>query len=285
MNELRNIASQHRLALIEDCAQAHGATFDGVPVGGLGDVGAFSLNATKALAGPEGGLLTTDSDEILNRAARMRVFGTEWRDGKRIIRDADSLGYNYRTNELAAAFALARLESFNAEQEVRAANAQRLIDGIRDLPGISVPPTLTDREHVFQMIRVRVDANRLNYCGAAEELRDKIVAALTAEGAQWWAWERKPLPAYSLFQSRNAEGGHYPWCLPQVRGDITYRPEDYPVSLATAQDSLFTTAHYPPNGALLMDLYIEAFRKVWSELDVVVNLPLPVINAGVQEPF
>lgn len=286
LNPLRDIATRHGFALVEDCAQAHGTTFDGVPVGSLGDVGAFSLNATKVLAGPEGGLLTTDSDEILNRAARMRVFGTEWHDGKQIIRDADSLGYNYRTNELAAAFALARLESFDSEREVRiTTNARQLIDGIRNLPGVGVPPSPTDREHIFQMIRVRVDAARLGYRGSAEDLRDKIVAALTAEGVQWWVWERKPLPAYSLFQSRNAEGGHYPWCLPQARSDITYRPEDYPVSLATAQDSLFTTAHYPPNGAQLMDLYVEAFRKVWSEMDAVASLPRPVINIGVQEPF
>jgi perosamine synthetase len=82
MEELRSIAQRHQLYLIEDCAQAHGATYQGEFVGSLSDVGTFSLNATKVLAGPEGGLLTTNSETIFNRAAKMRVFGTEWKASK-----------------------------------------------------------------------------------------------------------------------------------------------------------------------------------------------------------
>ena len=78
MEQLKAIAQFHQLHLIEDCAQAHGAIYKGDVVGSLSDVGIFSLNATKVLAGPEGGLLTTNSEEIFNRAAKMRVFGTEW---------------------------------------------------------------------------------------------------------------------------------------------------------------------------------------------------------------
>ncbi len=68
-----SIARKHGLFLIEDCAQAHGATYQGKPVGGLGDAGAFSLNATRVLAGPEGGLLTTDQEAIFERAGRLRL--------------------------------------------------------------------------------------------------------------------------------------------------------------------------------------------------------------------
>jgi len=286
MEQLRAIAQRHQLYLIEDCAQAHGAIYQGKAVGSLSDVGAFSLNATKVLAGPEGGLLTTNSNAIFNRAAKMRVFGTEWREGKQIVRDADSLGYNYRINELMAAFALARLESLDSEQEVRISNAQHLINGIKDLPGVSVPPLqVENRNHIFQMIRVRINAEILELKLSSEELRERIVLALVAEGVNWWIWERKPLPAYSIFQSLNADGDGYPWCLPQARKNISYHPENYPVSLATSRDSIFTTAHFPPNTANLMELYVEAFHKVWANLDAVSKLPILLTKNGIQKPF
>jgi dTDP-4-amino-4,6-dideoxygalactose transaminase len=286
MEQLIAIAQRHQLYLIEDCAQAHGAIYQGKAVGSLSDVGAFSLNATKVLAGPEGGLLTTNTDAIFNRAAKMRVFGTEWREGKQIVRDADSLGYNYRTNELMSAFALARLESLDSEQEIRISNAQHLIHGIKDLPGVSVPPLqVEDRNHIFQMIRVRINAEILGLKLSSEELRERIVFALAAEGANWWIWERKPLPAYSIFQSLNADGDGYPWCLSQTRKNINYHPENYPVSLATSRDSIFTTAHFPPNTANLMELYVEAFHKVWANLDAVSKLPILLHKNGVQTPF
>jgi perosamine synthetase len=286
MEELRSIAQRHQLYLIEDCAQAHGATYQGEFVGSLSDVGTFSLNATKVLAGPEGGLLTTNSETIFNRAAKMRVFGTEWHEGKQIVRDADSLGYNYRTNELNAAFALARLDALAHEQEIRIANARHLINGIKDLPGISVPCLdIEDRNHIFQMIRLRINSEELGFQLSPEELRERILLALVAEGTNWWIWERKPLPAYSIFQSLNSNGGGYPWCLPQARKNISYCPENYPVSLATARDSIFTTAHFPPNSKTLMDLYIETFHKVWANLDSISKLSISPIENGAQKPF
>jgi perosamine synthetase len=286
MDRLREISDRHGLYLIEDCAQAHGATYRGKAVGSLSDVGAFSLNATKVLAGPEGGLLTTSNEAIFNRAAKMRVFGTEWREGRQLVRDADSLGYNYRTNELMSAFALARLESFDVEQEIRISNAKHFIQGIMDLPGISVPSLSTEnKSHIYQMIRLRMNVQSLGLKMSSEDFRDRILIALTAEGANWWVWEKKPLPAYSIFQTLNAEGENYPWCLPQSRQNIYYHPEDYPVSLATAKDSIFTTAHFPPCDRNPMDLYIQVFRKVWDNLDSLSKIPVLSSKDGIQKPF
>lgn len=285
MDRLQDVAQRYGLHLLEDCAQAHGARYRGRPVGGLSAVGTFSLNCTKALAGPEGGLLTTNSDDILNRAAKMRVFGTEWRNGEQIVRDADSLGYNYRTNELSAAFTLARLEAFDSEQTLRVENAVRLINGIKLLPGVSVPTALAGKEHVFQMFRIRISEGAVRRDLSAAEMRERIVAALVAEGAIWWIWERKPLPAYNLFQTLNADGRGFPWSLTGTRQGIRYRPEDYPVSVATCDDSIFTSSHFPPNGPDLIDLYVEAFKKVWDNLDAVASLPAPRVRLGIQEPF
>ncbi len=285
MDAIRTISRTYGLHIIEDCAQSAGARYMGASVGSLSDAGAFSMNATKVLAGPEGGLLTTNDEQVFNRAARMRVFGTEWRNGEERIRDADSLGFNYRTNELMAAFTLARLESFDDERESRIKNALHFLKSVKDLPGLSFPPTPEDRDHIFQMIRLRIDNQSLGYALSAEELRERIVLALTAEGANWWIWERKPLPSYAIFRSLNAEGGNFPWCASKTRKDMTYRTEDYPVSLDTARDSIFTASHFPPNGLQLMDLYIEAFRKVWANLDAVAEIPLPPPEDRIQMPF
>jgi dTDP-4-amino-4,6-dideoxygalactose transaminase len=254
---LQEIAAANGLALIEDCAQAHAARYRGRPVGAFGNVGTFSLNATKTLAGPEGGLLVTNSDDIYNRVAKIRVFGTEWRDGERIRRDADSLGYNYRTNELMAAFTLARLEVFDEENACRVANAHRLLRGLDGLAGLELPRIFPDRDHVFQMFRIRVGEAARMIGMPAGMLREKVVRALQAEGARWWIWERKPLPHYALFQAPH-DGRKWDW-----------RAHAIPNSEALASDAIFTYAHYPPNNGDLMDQYVEALRKVWNRLDVV----------------
>jgi dTDP-4-amino-4,6-dideoxygalactose transaminase len=272
VDSLLEIAKAYKLFLIEDCAQAHGATYCNRQVGSIGDVAAFSLNATKVLAGAEGGMLTTDSEEIFNRAARLRVFGTEWRDNELIYRDADSFGYNFRSNEFTAALALARAESLDTEQEWRISNAKRFIAGISDLAGVQVPTVPNDRTHIFQMIRLRLDGSALGIAMPADLFRERVLAALNAEGADWWTWETKPLPNFTVFKTLNADGRGYPWTLSDTRRTMQYKAEDYPVSLATTRDSIFTTSHYPPNQPSLIDKYIEAFHKVWSSLDEVIEL-------------
>jgi dTDP-4-amino-4,6-dideoxygalactose transaminase len=233
-------------------------------VGGLADVGAFSLNGTKVLAGPEGGLLTTADEAIFNRAAKVRVFGAQWKEGQRVIGDTDCLGYNYRMTEFVAAFTMARLRSFDREQAIRIENARRLIDGIRDLEGVVSPPDVpSDRTHIYQMVHVRLEPDRQKLAN----FRDRIVKALRAEGTNFWVWQRRPLPGYTVFQQVNNHPDAHPWSLRRNRKSIEYRIEDYPVALSLAQNSLYTASHYPPNSTELMDLYAEAFRKVWAHRD------------------
>lgn len=271
LDALHALAANNGLALIEDCAQAHAAEWNGMPVGGLGDAGAFSLNATKTLAGPEGGLLTTNSDAVCNTVAKARVFGCEWTAGERRIRDAESLGYNYRMHELTAAFTLARLDAFEEETALRIENARRLIAALRDLPGISITPELPGRRHVYQMLRVRLTPGALGIDMPPENFRERVVAALNAEGAKWWVWERKALPEYELFRERNRVGKHYPWSMFEWSRDLRYDPANYPVSVATSRDSIFTYGHYPQHDSSLIDLYASAFHKVWDEIHTLVE--------------
>lgn len=282
---LSAIRDRFRVAIIEDCAQAPGAKVAGRHVGTFFEAGAFSLNATKPLAGPEGGLLVTDCEQIFNKASAIRMFGVEQKEGRERVRDADTIGFNYRTNELLAAFTLARLRSFDAEAEVRQANAKRLAEGLAQYPGLSVPSSLKLPDHTYSMFRVRVDPKAMGIEMSAGVFREKLITALKAEGVFFWVWERRPLPMYRLFQDLNATGRHFPWSLHPDALGMKYQPEKYRVSLQLADDAIFTTSHFPPNGIELMDLYIEAFDKLWRNLDDVLKLEVCHPEPGYTAPF
>ncbi len=270
MDEIMQVASRHNLKVIEDCSQAHGARLAQGHVGSFGLASVFSLNASKTLAGPEGGLLNTSDIDLLNRAGSIRVFGSKWVEGELRERDADCIGYNYRTNELCSAFALAQLMTFDAQTEKRIANAHYLIENLADLEGLDLPPALLQRGHVYQMLRVGLNPDMfsdtpltLTQTGA---FRDIVVAALRAEGSKWSVWERKTLPDYNIFQTKNESFKSVPWAYgDENTRNMVYNAASFPNAQKVAANSICTTAHYPQHDTTLLEQYVEAFRKVWQE--------------------
>lgn len=128
MDPIREIASAHDAPVVEDAAQAHGAAYDGTPVGGLGRVGCFSFYATKNVTSGEGGMLTTNDDELAAQLRLRRNHGMDGRD------DHEVLGWNYRLSELHAALGAAqtdRLEEFNDRRDRL---TRRLRDRLADVP-------------------------------------------------------------------------------------------------------------------------------------------------------
>jgi dTDP-4-amino-4,6-dideoxygalactose transaminase len=83
MDRILAIARQHRLLVIEDAAQAHGSTYKGKKVGGIGDMGIFSFQASKNLPAGEGGMFVTNREELKERANRFRMFGEDVRETTR----------------------------------------------------------------------------------------------------------------------------------------------------------------------------------------------------------
>lgn len=106
LGQLRRIARAAKVALVEDAAEAFGATWQGRPVGGIGDVGCFSLFANKVVTTGEGGLITTRSARL---AREMRALRDQAKSAKRPYYHAH-LGFSYRLSALQAAFGLAQLE-------------------------------------------------------------------------------------------------------------------------------------------------------------------------------
>jgi len=180
MDELALIARQHGLAIIEDCAQAAGATYQGKKVGTLGDAGCFSLGYGKALCGGEGGVLVTNDDYIFERA----VFCTQHPlrqaqdvrdpDLRRMI---DSLGYNYRIHPLAATIATAHLESLGSRNAARSAAFRILSERLAGIPGIRPVEVAPGCEHTFHRYTPTFVPGELE--GISREV---YVQALDAEG-------------------------------------------------------------------------------------------------------
>ena len=117
MQRIMAIAQKYGLAVIEDSAQAIGASYDGKPAGSFG-TGCFSLYATKNVMSAEGGMITTNDDAIAKRCRLIRAHGME----KRYYHDM--LGFNFRMSDLHAAIGLAQLSRLEAITQQRKANAE-----------------------------------------------------------------------------------------------------------------------------------------------------------------
>ena len=175
MDALRALADKHHLALIEDCAQAHGAEHNGRPVGGLGDCAGFSFQSSKNLTSGEGGLVTSQSTEVYHRAYAYLNIG-RYLGGERWSHPR--LGWNYRSNEYMAALLLARLETLEDEAARRDDNGRYLNEQLAGIEGFR-PPKRQEycTRHAYHLYMSRYDP-----AGFGGRPRSEFLAALGAEG-------------------------------------------------------------------------------------------------------
>ena len=161
MDALRDIADIHGLALLEDAAQALGATYRGRPCGSLGDLGAISFHETKNVVSGEGGALTINDPRFAERAEIIREKGTN--RSKFLRGEIDKytwvdVGSSYLPSELVAAFLYAQLQSVEQINAVRRAIFDRYMGAFRHLVSqgrITLPTIPADREsngHIFYML-------------------------------------------------------------------------------------------------------------------------------------
>lgn len=173
MAALTVLARRHRIAVIEDCAQAHGAAYDGRAVGAIGDLGTFSFQSSKNITAGEGGAVVTDDDELAGAMYALvnvgRVPGGGWYQH-------DSVGYNLRLTEFQAAVLRVQLSRHAEQQRLRERNAGLLTELLGDVEGVLLPPEdpaiTAHGRHLFLI--------RVPELGGAR--REGAVRALTAEG-------------------------------------------------------------------------------------------------------
>jgi perosamine synthetase len=273
IDEIMAIAKKHNLIVIEDACQAHGAEYKGKKVGSFGEFGAFSLNSSKNLCGGEGGFFVTDDDTYLMRGDMLRMFGDEIDDETQLrVYNAAILGYMFRTQELPAAFARAQLQRLDENNAIRHKNCTMLTEVLSDYEWVTTPYVPPDRTHVWWMYIVRFDPKKAGVDLSPLEFRTALEKALHVEGVAVGQWQIMPVPAQDLFQTKLGHGKGFPWKNnPLYDKEVTYRGEDYPVATALCEDYTAIIGTNPPNGGELMEMYAEAFRKVFRDLDAVVR--------------
>ena len=154
MDDILGIARERGCLVIEDCAQAWGATYKGRPVGSLGDLGTFSLNESKQISCGDGGLVVADSDELARGA---RLFADKFYDREaEVLISPAFLGANYRMTELQAAVSLAQLEKLDNIVERRVAQGERLTEGLAGIPGLypMLAPQGAQSSYWFYLFRI-----------------------------------------------------------------------------------------------------------------------------------
>ncbi|WEL21121.1 MULTISPECIES: DegT/DnrJ/EryC1/StrS family aminotransferase [unclassified Halorhabdus] len=199
MDEIQSFAERHDIAVVEDAAQAHGASYKGDRVGSLGDVGCFSFYATKNITSGEGGIITTDDDELAEKLRRLRNHGLVDRDTH------VDLGYNYRMSELHAAIGakqVERLAEFNAK---RRRISERLADELGDLEWLE-PATVPDHvEHAYFWAPFEVKEDVIGLSG--KEVWDR----LGDMGVETRHRYNRPLYEQPVFRNHKGFNGEFPW--------------------------------------------------------------------------
>jgi dTDP-4-amino-4,6-dideoxygalactose transaminase len=190
MAALCHISASHGLALIEDAAQAHGASAGGRYAGSFG-TGCFSLYATKNITAGEGGVVTTDDPEMAARLRRLRSHGEDNRY------ESIELGFNYRMTETSAAIALAQLPRLQELTQRRRHNAEALSTGLKGV-GLPAAPA-SAQEHVWHQYTVRV-----------RQGRDALQAHLKEKGIGTAVYYPKTLPAQKLYRDLGYDEASFP---------------------------------------------------------------------------
>jgi dTDP-4-amino-4,6-dideoxygalactose transaminase len=185
MEGFRALAKAHKLFLVEDCAQAHGATYHGVMVGSFGDISAWSFCQDKIMTtGGEGGMITTNDLELWSKAWAYKDHGKSWEavyerehpPGFRWLHE--SIGSNWRMVEMQAAIGRLQLKELPAWQNARARNAARIFDAARDLSVVRVPQIPNHIRHGWYKayLFVRPEALKAGWS------RDRIIAEINGRG-------------------------------------------------------------------------------------------------------
>jgi len=273
MDEIRALARRYDLLVIEDAVQAQGGIYRGERIGSLGDVGCWSLNVEKSIPTcGEGGLITTDDEEVAERVRSLRILGEDLSTEERLYVSA-TRGSNLKLSSVLAAFTRAQLARFWDYQTERDKNVPLFLQRLGELPGVVIPTTPADRTHMWHMLRFRFDAEAAGLHGVSSgRFRAALRRVLLAEGVPLTHYQIIPLPGQPVFQKQDAYGQGYPWTLPGTNPQ-RYDLADYPVTCEVIEDSLcLRRMHLNPDAGPSMDQYADAFERVWRNLDVVGRL-------------
>ncbi len=205
LDRLVPFCDQHNLVLIEDCAHAHGASWNEQRVGSFGSFGSFSFQASKNMTAGEGGILITNDPELAERA---RAISNQGRRTGGAWYEHPSLGTNARLTGFQAVLLLNQLERLPTQLSTRSERAAYLGKKLEKIEGLTpTPHTLDERvtTHGYHIFSMRYES--ASWSGAT---RDKVVAALQAEGVPVTSGYPNPIYRNRVFEQHSSVIGPCP---------------------------------------------------------------------------
>jgi len=177
IRELKEIAEDHNLILIEDAAESFGANIKDKKVGTFGDSAMFSFCQNKIITTGEGGCIVTDSKEVYEKLKLIRSHGRQ--ENSNYFTTSGymgyvTLGYNFRMSDITAALGIAQVKKVNKIIEMRRKNAEYITKKLSKIKEIILPDSPQDYFHVYQMYTIRIEKGR--------KIRDDLIKYLAEKG-------------------------------------------------------------------------------------------------------
>ncbi|MBE2227293.1 MAG: DegT/DnrJ/EryC1/StrS family aminotransferase [Ignavibacteria bacterium] len=229
MNEIMAIAAKYNLAVVEDAACGFGAKYNGKHVGNIGDTGCFSFHPRKAITTGEGGMVTTNSDELAVKLRAMRDHGASISDHQRhhgnkpyLLPDFPYLGYNYRMTDIQASIGSTQMDRAVEIHSARTAIADKYDEIIDSLSWLQKPLRNSVVEHGFQAYVCLFTPEEINpgNISNVNKLRNKLMDHLQQKGIS------------------TRPGTHSVHMLDFYRNKYGFRNEDYLNSFVAAECSI-----------------------------------------------
>lgn len=240
MDEILAIARRHGIAVIEDAACAIGTTYNGKPVGALGEIGCFSFHPRKVVTTGEGGAVTTQNDELANAVRSLRNHGATGLASEELephgpwsMSTFERLGFNLRLSDIQAAVGIAQMAKLDSLLKDRRKRAARYLDLLRGFNDIALPSN--DPGHSYQSFVLRVNEG-------GRTRRNKIMSKLAEQ-----AISTRP-------------GTHAVHKLGYFTKKYMYRPEDFP-NASMSEDVTITLPIIPYMEDSEQDRIVEALTN------------------------
>ncbi len=267
MDSINAVAQNHNLLVVEDCAQAHGATYKGKGVGTIGDIGAFSFCQSKHFTtGGEGGCVITDDEDVAWKCRAFRDHGYDVERRMKLLElEAtlpyihNSIGYNFRMTEMQSAIGLEALKIIDSwNLPARRRNGQYLIDRLNDNPQVIKLPVHNDQiQNAFWLFPIILDIDALE-CDIKQ-----FGEALTAEGIPngpvLWPQSYKE----KCYSEHNGFGRlRYPFEAPYARAEAVDYTNAYCPNAAWVEERCFWVPPHPTYEIEHMKLIADGIEKV-----------------------